>query len=901
MSTTSPRPGGGSTNVGPDELCDQKTIERVVKSVVSIHFSRPCSFDTAKAESGQATGFVVDAERGYILTNRHVVGPGPFTGNCVFSNHERCDVYPVYRDPVHDFAFLSFKRENIRHMAVVALKLRPDLAKVGVKIIVIGNDAGEKLSILRGDISRLDRNAPDYGPGYSDFNTNYIQAATGASGGSSGSPIVNLDGFAVALQAGGRSDGAATDFFLPLDRPLRALELLKRGEYISRGTIQTQWSLKPFDKCQMLGLSKNLESDVRAEFPTETSMLVAEVVLPQGPASKKIKVGDILVKINGELVTQFKRLDSVLDMAVDGTISVNIQRGGEDMEIELDVGNLHDITPDRFVSLAGAKFQALSYHKARRWGISTKNAGVYVCEAACSFTAQSGCLIVEVDNKPTSDLDTFIEIMRKIPDGKRIVLRYKFLEDMNNTQTSITALNRHWLPNFELWKRNDRTGLWDFKTVAEPIPAVQRVSTSAAFVQLKSRYPKANEMIQSIVRVIVSMPISLDGISAGEKTGVGIVVDAEQGLVCVSRAILPHNFCDISLIIADSIIVDASVKLMHPFHNYAIVQYHTTLVDAPVKTPKFSTELIEKGCKTIFVGMGESSQTVIAKTEVTNIAAYIVPQNNTTPRYRATNFDGIEVDTNLAKRYGSGVLVADDGAIQALWLQYCCDNGAKSYDYGFGFAALSFLPNLDQIRRNEKPKLRILDFEIRAMLLSKGPDMGVSEKWIRKIKQTKSEGHYLYAVKKVNLGDDDDIQNGDILLTLNNKLIECASDLDVMYENESLNAVVVRKGKEREIEVKTIATENLETDRMVHFCGATLQRPHHAVHQQFGQGPSEVYVSGRAPGSPAELHNVSALYSLFSLSLCIMSVVLIRPTARNNEFHHPHQRRINSQSHQHAY
>lgn len=78
----------------------QATIEKVIKSVVSIHFCQTCSFDTDLSTSSQATGFVVDAENGYILTNRHVVCSGPFWGYCVFDNHEEvgallCNLVPT--------------------------------------------------------------------------------------------------------------------------------------------------------------------------------------------------------------------------------------------------------------------------------------------------------------------------------------------------------------------------------------------------------------------------------------------------------------------------------------------------------------------------------------------------------------------------------------------------------------------------------------------------------------------------------------------------------------------------------------------------------------------------------------------------------------------------------------
>ncbi|PKX94954.1 putative nuclear serine protease HtrA2/Nma111 [Aspergillus novofumigatus IBT 16806] len=840
----------------------QATIEKVVKSVVSIHFCQTCSFDTDLSMSSQATGFVVDAERGYILTNRHVVCAGPFWGYCIFDNHEESDVRPVYRDPVHDFGILKFDPKAIRYMELTELKLRPEAARVGCEIRVVGNDAGEKLSILSGVISRLDRNAPEYGDGYCDFNTNYIQAAAAASGGSSGSPVVNIDGHAIALQAGGRADGAATDYFLPLDRPLRALECIRRGEPVARGTIQTQWILKPFDECRRLGLTPEWEAAVRKASPHETSMLVAEIILPEGPADGKLEEGDVLLQVNGELLTQFIRLDDILDSSVGKTVRLLVQRGGQNVEVECEVGDLHAITPDRFVTVAGSTFHNLSYQQARLYAIATR--GVYVCEAAGSFKLEntlSGWIIDAVDKRPTRNLDEFIEVMKTIPDRARVVISYRHIRDLHTRGTSIVYIDRHWHPKMRMAIRNDETGLWDFSDLADPVPAETPVPTKADFIQLDGvSQPAVADIVRSFVRVSCTMPLKLDGYPQAKKTGFGLVIDAEKGLVVVSRAIVPYNLCDINITVADSIIVAAKVIFLHPLQNYTIIQYDPSLVQAPVQSAKLSTEYIKQGQETIFVGFNQNFRIVVAKTAVTDITTVSIPANASAPRYRAINLDAITVDTGLSGQCTNGVLIGEDGVVQALWLNYLGERTPSSHkdvEYHLGFATPALLPVTSKIQQGIIPKLRILNMESYVVQMSQARIMGVSEEWIQKVAQANPSRHQLFMVRKVDCpppqltSDADSLQEGDIILTLDGQLITRVSELDKMYEKEVLDALIVRNGQEMHLKLPTVPTEDLETDRAVVFCGAVLQKPHHAVRQQISKLHSEVYVSARSRGSPA--------------------------------------------------
>ena len=112
-------------------------------------------------------------------------------------------------------------------------------------------------------------------------------------------------------------------------------------------------------------------------------------------------------------------------------------------------------------------------------------------------------------------------------------------------------------------------------------------------------------------------------------------------------------------------------------------------------------------------------------------------------------------------------------------------------------------------------------------------------------------------VRKVDCGHNDGLQEGDIILTLNGKLITRISDLDIMYNHEKLEAVIVRKREEMKITISTVPTEDLETDRAIIFCGAILHRPHHAVRQQISKLHSDIYVSARVRGSPSYMYGLA--------------------------------------------
>jgi S1-C subfamily serine protease len=480
------------------------TLERISSGVVSIRVDSTRAFDTEWNSSSQATGFVVDAERGLILTNRHVVTPGPVVAEAIFLNNEEVRLTPIYRDPVHDFGFFQYDPKELVYIKPAELPLAPGAAGIGREIRVVGNDAGEQLSILAGTIARLDRKAPDYGRGkYNDFNTFYFQAASGTSGGSSGSPVINIDGEVVALNAGG-ANSAASSFFLPLDRIERALKLIQEGQPVTRGTLQTVFERKAYDELRRLGLTGETEETARHSFPGQTGMLTVSQVIPGAPADGKLQPGDILVRVDGELVTEFVPLAAILDERVGQKVSIELERGGRRITEDVLVGDLHAVSPAEFLEFGDAIVHDLSYQQARHYnrrieGVYVANPGYMLSRAA----VPRGAVISEVAGEPVANIEDLKARLATLADGDRATFRYNTIDDPRNSIVRSVEMERTWFPARHC-VRDDASGLWPCEDLApgpEPSPPEPG---STQFTQ--NGDPRVNAVIPSLAMVTFDLP-----------------------------------------------------------------------------------------------------------------------------------------------------------------------------------------------------------------------------------------------------------------------------------------------------------------------------------------------------------------------------------------------------------
>lgn len=808
------------------------TIDEVVPSVLVLRYEKPRAFDGNRMSSPQASGFVVDAERGIILTNRHVVGTGPQIAHALFPNQEEIRIEPLYSDPIHDFGFYRYDPAEVRVNQPRSLRLDPAGAQVGREIRLIGNDAGEQISILDGTLSRVDRPAPWW-----DMNTFYVQAASDSSGGSSGSPILDIDGDVVALNAGGRRS-QSTSYYLRLERVKVALEHLQRGERPPRGTVMTRFAYRPFDELERLGLSDAAEAAARQAWDG-TGMLTVDVVGQEGPAEGLLEPGDILLEVAGEAVFDFATLEGRLDGSVGDDVVFVVERGGERVELQVPVRDLHETTPHRFLRFADGVFHEVGYwatlRNARPWE------GVIVARAGEVFGAAgvpTNAILESVGGTPIDSIETLRDVLLGMRIGEVATVRYSPLARPNTSKATRIRMERSLAPN--AWCEKPEW-TWTCEPVGHPVEVVLPEPTSVVHPEVEHK--KARAVAKRLVSVSSQSELPLNTSTASYWSSVGLLVDADEGLVLTDRYAVPNEAARVFVSAGDSPRVPARLVRLDPLYNTALVQFDPDLLDFGELEPLvWSNDRPEPDGKYVAALVDNDGVTYTEEREFSRFDELSL---------RATAYPKFRADNLTRHHYGSlergvrgGVVVDRKGRVVSLYQRFNNEQKKKP--------SPSVLAVGNQAARDllagEIPRYSGLD--LRRVPLARARESGVSAGVVGRIRAHRPFDPVMMEVWRVDPTIDTEVEVGDFIVAVDGQPAACFREVLHAIQPSS-TVTVVRDGAVVDVRATSIDVSDRLADRAVLWAGAWVQEEHLEVARESGSPPAGVYLSWYFGGSPA--------------------------------------------------
>ena len=831
-----------------NEAAWRETLEQIRPSVVSLRINKTRPFDTESNTLLDGTGFVVDAERGIILTNRHIVSTGPVRGEALFANQEEIELERIYADPVHDFGFLRYDPAKLRHIQPGGLPLAPEAAQLGREIRVVGNDAGERFSILAGTIARLDRTAPNYGFGrYNDFNTFYIQAASSTSGGSSGSPVIDIQGRAVALNAGANTR-AATSFFLPLDRVQRALKLIQAGQPVPRGGLLTTFEQVPYDELRRLGLGDESEADARARYPDSAGLLVVRSTQKGSAAESQLKPGDILLRIEDQEFPDFVRLESVLDSHVGEAVELAIERQGELVGVAAEVSDLFAVTPAEYVTFGGTFLHQTSYQQARHFNVPLNT--IYVAQPGYMLglaSIDTGSILVEINGQPLEDLDGVEAALATL--GHDDVAQFRFSTPRNPRATQLRSARtgRSWFAA-ERCRKNAGSEEWSCRELAGA-PASQppepRTTRPREFDDSRLR-----RIAPSLVHVQFDMPYVVAGVNGQNYYGAGLVADTEKGWVVVDRNTAPETIGDAVLTFNGTLEVTAKVAFIHPAHNLAVLQYDPALVgDTPVRAASFAPRPPKPGEEVYLAGFRPDLEPVIRSYEAGDLKPINLPPNNF-GAFRESNLEILEIDN--ADEQISGVLLDGRGRVAALWSSFATGSGNRASEMVAGLPIEHVEVMLEQLRRDAP--WRSLEVQWQRTPLSVALRRGLPESWRARVEEHDRERRQMLTVLRVVAGSPaaEHMRPGDLLLSVNGSLATRPQQVERAVAGQSAAQLAVwRNGEEVTLEFEPVELGWEGLEEVLFWAGALVQDAPRGMAAQLAIRPQGVTIQHYTFGSPA--------------------------------------------------
>ncbi|MEM7749448.1 MAG: Do family serine endopeptidase [Pseudomonadota bacterium] len=380
--------------------------------------------------SSLGSGFVIDGEKGLIVTNNHVIdGADEITVNFKDGNKLRVDKV-LGRDPKTDLALLKVTPKS----PLPSVKFgSSDKLEVGDWVLAIGNPFGLGGSVSIGIISAKQRDIQS-GP-----YDNYLQTDAAINKGNSGGPLFNMDGDVIGVNTAiisptGGSIGIG--FAVPADIALPIIDqLMKYGE-TRRGWLGVNIQSITDDLAASLGVSDKkgaLVSSVRKGSPADKGGL---------------KAGDVILKFDDKVVANMRALPRIVARTAHGKeVNVDIIRKGNRESLTIVVGRLEEGDPKKKKAkekkeskakekepsnklVLGMSLSVLDDQLRKKYKLGAKKLGLVVTEVKTGSPAATkllvaGQVIVAADQKPMFKLSDLVNAIASVKERGRpsILLR----------------------------------------------------------------------------------------------------------------------------------------------------------------------------------------------------------------------------------------------------------------------------------------------------------------------------------------------------------------------------------------------------------------------------------------------------------------------------------------------
>ncbi|MFN9630045.1 MAG: trypsin-like peptidase domain-containing protein [Cyanobacteriota bacterium] len=278
-------------------------------------------------ERGQGSGVVIDAARGLVLTNAHVVDQVDSV-EVTLADGRQLDGTVVGSDRVTDLALVRIPTKG----KLSAARLGDSEAlEVGDWAIALGSPYGLERTVTLGIVSSLHRDINSLG--FADKRLDLIQTDAAINPGNSGGPLINANGEVIGINTLVRSGpGAGLGFAIPINLARRVADQLASG-----GTV-----VHPYLGLQLVPLTarvardNNRDPDALVKLPERDGALVQKV-LPDSPAEAAgLKRGDLVVEIAGQPVRSPSALLQQVEKAQVGEpLSLRVVRGPRELQLSI--------------------------------------------------------------------------------------------------------------------------------------------------------------------------------------------------------------------------------------------------------------------------------------------------------------------------------------------------------------------------------------------------------------------------------------------------------------------------------------------------------------------------------------------------------------------------------------